>query len=369
MIRVLHSVSYMHRAGVETFLMNYYKNIDRSLVQFDFLCNKQMIGDYDEEIRHLGGRIFYRPNNGSMAEAEYASFWKKFIGEHPEIQILHAHNGAKQAFPLEGAQLAGLPIRIAHAHSTDFVHDEKYLRRLELIRKIPTVANYYFGCSKQAGEFFFGSKLWEENGVQVRNAIPCRLFEFNQIIRNEIRAKLDIEKKFVVGHVGRFMKQKNHVRLLEIFSDLCKIRTDARLLLIGAGELEEEIKSYAISLGINNRVIFCGEQEEMYKWYQAMDIYVMPSLFEGLTLSGIEAQASGLPCIFSDAVSKETKVTDHVRFVSLNSDNSIWCANILDFLHTNRVNNTPKICAAGYDIELEAVKLQNLYISLVEQLA
>lgn len=368
MIRVLHSVSYMHRAGVETVLMNYYRNIDRSLVQFDFLCNKQLTGDYDEEIRQLGGRIFYRPGNGSMSEAEYASFWKKFIDEHPEIQILHAHNGAKQAFPLEGAQLAGLPIRISHAHSTDFVHDEKYLQRLELIRRIPTVANYYFGCSRQAGEFFFGPKLWEANGVQVHNAIPCRLFEFNQNIRNDLRAKLEIENNFVVGHVGRFMKQKNHVRLLEIFSDLCEIRMDARLLLIGAGELEEEIKSYAISLGINNRVIFCGEQDEVFKWYQAMDIYVMPSLFEGLTLSGIEAQASGLPCIFSDAVSKETRIIDNVRFVSLNSDNSIWCNNILHFQFISRESNLQSIRTAGYDIELEAAKLQKIYISLVERL-
>lgn len=368
MIRVLHSVSYMHRAGVETFLMNYYRNIDRSLVQFDFLCNKQLTGDYDEEIRQLGGRIFYRPGNGSMSEAEYASFWKKFIDEHPEIQILHAHNGAKQVFPLEGAQLAGLPIRISHAHSTDFIHDEKYLQRLELIRRIPTVANYYFGCSQQAGEFFFGPKLWEANGVQVHNAIPCRLFEFNQNIRNNLRAKLEIENNFVVGHVGRFMKQKNHVRLLEIFSDLCEIRMDARLLLIGAGELEEEIKSYAISLGINNRVIFCGEQDEMFKWYQAMDIYVMPSLFEGLTLSGIEAQASGLPCIFSDAVSKETRIIDNVRFVSLNSDNSIWCNNILHFQFISRESNLQSIRTAGYDIELEAAKLQKIYISLVERL-
>lgn len=368
MIRVLHSVSYMHRAGVETFLMNYYRNIDRSLVQFDFLCNKQLIGDYDEEIRQLGGRIFYRQRNGAMSEAEYASFWKNFIDEHPEIQILHTHNGAKQAFPLEGAQLAGLPIRIAHAHSTDFVHDEKYLLRLELISRIPAAANHYFACSQQSGEFFFGPKLWKENGVQVHNAIPCRLFEYNQNARNEIRAKLEIENSFVVGHVGRFMKQKNHIRLLEIFSDLCKIRTDARLLLIGSGELEEEIKSYAISLGLNDRVVFCGEQDEMFKWYQAMDIYVMPSLFEGLTLSGIEAQVSGLPCIFSDAVSKETKVIENVRFVSLNSDNSVWCDNILHFQSTNRESNLQSIRAAGYDIELEAAKLQNIYISLVEQL-
>ena len=140
MIRVLHSVSYMHRAGVETFLMNYYRNIDRSRAQFDFMCNKKLAGDYDEEIRRLGGRIFYRPEHEKMGEPAYSAFWKTFLKEHPEIQILHAHNGAKQFFPIEGARLASLPVRIAHAHSTDFVHDEKYQHRLELIHKIPTAA-------------------------------------------------------------------------------------------------------------------------------------------------------------------------------------------------------------------------------------
>ena len=134
MIRVLHSVSYMHRAGVETFLMNYFRHIDRTKVQFDFLCNKELPGDYDEEIKQLGGRIFYRPGFDLLSENEYVSFWRMFLEEHPEIDIIHAHNGAKQYYPLQGAKEVGFPIRIAHAHSSDFIHDDKYMKRLNYFR-------------------------------------------------------------------------------------------------------------------------------------------------------------------------------------------------------------------------------------------
>lgn len=154
MVRVLHSVSYMHRAGVETFLMNYYRHIDRDVIQFDFLCNKELPGDYDDEIRALGGRIFYRPGFDLLREENYVEFWNNFLAEHPEIQIVHAHNGAKQYYPLQGAQKAGIPIRIAHAHSSDFVHDEKYQYRRSLINLLPHSASYYFGCSSVAGKFF-----------------------------------------------------------------------------------------------------------------------------------------------------------------------------------------------------------------------
>lgn len=367
MIRVLHSVSYMHRAGVETFLMNYYRNIDRSRAQFDFMCNKKLAGDYDEEIRRLGGRIFYRPEHEKMDEPAYAAFWKAFLKEHPEIQILHAHNGAKQFFPIEGARQASLPVRIAHAHSTDFVHDEKYQHRLELIHKIPTAANCFFGCSNKAGEFFYGSELWKKQGVIIHNAIPCHDFAYDVNQRNQLRSELGMEDAFVIGHVGRFMKQKNHIRLLEIFSKVYKSNPSSVLLLIGSGELENDIRERAHALGLSNRVLFAGEQAAMSRWYQAMDVFVMPSLFEGLTLSGIEAQAAGLPCIFSDLVSTETQVTDNVCFIPLDASDDVWCDRIVRFSDFPRIDTTQLICDAGYDISVEAKKLQEQYEKLLRQ--
>ena len=356
----------MHRAGVETFLMNYYRNIDRAVLQFDFLCGKQKAGDYDDEIRALGGRIFYRPGLGTLREEDYTAFWRTFVQEHPEIRIVHTHNGAKQWFPLEGAKQGGLPIRIAHAHSTDFVRDEKYLRRLELIRKIPSAANVFFGCSNQAGAFFFGEEQWRKKGILVRNAIPCQEFSFCPKTRSALRASLGIDHCFVIGHVGRFAEQKNHMRLLEIFRAVCQENPDSLLLLIGSGDLEEKIRKRAAELGISDRVQFCGEQADMPGWYQVMDVFVMPSLFEGLTLSGIEAQAAGLPCVFSDVVSPETKLTDDVSFLSLEAEDSLWRDEILRYRTHCRKDTSAMIRQAGYDICEEAGRLQSMYCKLVE---
>ena len=365
MIRVLHSVSYMHRAGVETFLMNYYRHIDRTLIQFDFLCNKQVKGDYDDEIRELGGRIFYRPGFDQLCEEKYVAFWKNFLSEHPEIQIIHAHNGAKQYYPLQGAKEAGFPIRIAHAHSTEFVHDEKYQRRLSLIKLLPHAASFFFGCSTKAGQFFFGDDCWKEKGILIKNAVPCEQFAWNPDVRRQIRSELGLSDCFVLGHVGRFMTQKNHNRLLEIFCKVHYKSPSSKLLLVGEGELMDTIREKARLLHLEDDAILVGNQAEMSKWYQAMDVFVMPSLFEGLPVAGIEAQAAGLPCIFSDVVSQEAALTDEVRYISLNSSDSEWADTILSFANFQRHNTQKEIKAAGYDIHIEAKRLKDIYTQIV----
>lgn len=366
MIRILHSVSYMHRAGVETFLMNYFRYIDRNLIQFDFLCNKHAMGEYDNEIRELGGRIFYRPNQDSLSEENYTSFWREFLGEHPEIGIIHSHNGAKQYFPLQGAKEAGFPIRIAHAHSSDFVHDEKYQYKRSLIELLPQAASHYFGCSNIAGRFFFGNNLWEEKGVLIRNAIPCEQFAWNPKLCQSVRDELGLSGCFVIGHVGRFMTQKNHSRLLDIFRVIYHKNPQARLLLVGEGELMEFVKQKAVNLNIEQAIVFTGIQPDVYRYYQAMDVYVMPSFFEGLPVSGIEAQAAGLPCVFSDVVSPEIVVTKPVKFLPLGYSDVQWADAILSCEGYIRHNTCAELTRAGYNIREAAVRLQNEYISVFE---
>lgn len=367
MVRVLHSVSYMHRAGVETFLMNYYRHIDRDVIQFDFLCNKELPGDYDDEIRALGGRIFYRPGFDLLREENYVEFWNNFLAEHPEIQIVHAHNGAKQYYPLQGAQKAGIPIRIAHAHSSDFVHDEKYQYRRSLINLLPHSASYYFGCSNAAGKFFFGDELWKKEGILIRNAVPCQKFTWDPMRRQNLRDQMNLAGCFVVGHVGRFMTQKNHSRLVDIFKTVYDINRNARLLLIGDGEQLDVIKSKVKKLSLENAVIFAGNQADMTQWYQIMDVFVMPSFFEGLPVSGVEAQAAGLPCIFSDVVSQEAAITKNVRYASLHLSNSEWADIILAYSNFKRVDTQKEIRSAGYDIVVEATRLKEIYLSFIKK--
>lgn len=367
MIRVLHSVSYMHRAGVETFLMNYYRHIDRTVVQFDFLCNKELPGDYDDEIRALGGRIFYRPSFDLLCEQDYVSFWESFLKIHPEISIIHTHNGAKQYYPLQGAMKAGFPVRIAHAHGTEFVHDEKYEHRMALIKLLPQTASHYFGCSDMAGRFFFGDRCWENHGTLIRNAIPSGAFAWNPSVRHAVRTELGIDGAFVIGHVGRFHEQKNHLRLLEIFREVYNRSNNAKLLLIGNGKLWRTVQTRAAEIGISDSVIMVGEQADMARWYQAMDVFVMPSLFEGLTLSGVEAQAAGLPCIFSDVVSQETQLTEPVQFLSLDDGNSHWAEVILGYSNFSRVDTSSLIEKTGYNICVEAKRLQSIYLNLLSK--
>lgn len=366
MIRVLHSVSYMHRAGVETFLMNYYRHIDRNVVQFDFLCNKQLAGEYDEEIRTLGGRIFYRPGFDLLQEENYVTFWRNFLEEHPEIQIIHAHNGAKQYYPLQGAKEAGYPIRISHAHSSDFVHDHKYQYRRSLIDLLPQTASHYFGCSDLAGQFFYGKELWSKKGILIRNAVPCDKFAWNQELRNSLRTQMGLTNCFVIGHVGRFMPQKNHSRLLDIFHVIFQKKPTARLLLIGEGQLMEAVREKAEKLNMEDAVILTGSQADMTQWYQVMDVFVMPSLFEGLPVSGIEAQAAGLPCIFSDVVSEEAVITKDVCYLSLNDSDSQWASRILSFEGHPRGDTQQLLREAGYDIRYEAKHLEQVYTWLLQ---
>ena len=367
MIRVLHSVSYMHRAGVETFLMNYYRQIDRDVIQFDFLCNKELPGEYDDEIRALGGRIFYRPGFDLMCEENYVEFWNDFLSEHPEIQIVHAHNGAKQYYPLQGAREAGVPIRIAHAHSSDFVHDEKYQYRRSLINRLPQAATYYFGCSNAAGNFFFGDELWAKEGILIRNAVPCQKFAWNLQIRQKLRNQMNLKDCFVVGHVGRFMTQKNHSRLLDIFKAVHDTNPKARLLLIGDGELFDSIKNKVKMLRLEDVVIFAGNQADMFNWYQIMDVFVMPSFFEGLPVSGVEAQAAGLPCVFSDVVSSEVEITRNVQYLSLKLPDSKWADTILAYNNQDRHDTQNEIQHAGYDINIEAARLKDIYLSIISK--
>lgn len=364
MLRVLHSVSYMHRAGVETLLMNYYRAIDRTRVQFDFLCHKHLPGDYDDEIRSLGGRILYAPQINLQRPEEYTEFMRRFVKQYPEYRILHAHNGAKQALVLCAAAKAGILERIAHAHSTDFMQDDRYAWKMDALSAIRACATRYFACGNDAGKFFFGHELWHERGVVMANAIDNQAFAFDKRRRNDMRSSLGLRDCLVVGHVGRFQPQKNQARLLEIFDSLMKRERSARLIMIGDGPQKESIANQMRNMGLSGYVLLPGTQSNMADWYCCMDVFVMPSLFEGLPVTGIEAQACGLPCVFSENVTRECRLTDGVAFISLESSNANWSEEILRLSRTfnNRERNH---ILARYDISCAAPQLTKYYLSMI----
>lgn len=369
MIRVLHSVSNMDRAGIETMLMNYYRHIDRSQIQFDFIVNKPKPGDYDDEIRRMGGHIYQSPGLNPLHYPQYLRFVQQVVAQDSNIRILHAHNEAMGLYALNGARKAGLKTRIAHAHNTRIIRDYKWPLKMFCKQFLASSATDLWSCGRDAGIYFFGKKNWEQRGMILHNAIEPSTFRFDPAVRARMRAQYGLGEQIVLGHVGRFNVQKNHTRLLDIFAQFLRLEPDAMLVLIGTGELEEPIRAKAQELGIAGHILFAGLQSNVAEWYQLMDLFVMPSLFEGLPVVGIEAQAAGLGCLFSDAVPDEVLLSEQSVCFPLRATDEAWAAEIRRLLqqHPDRSRGIETICRAGYDINAEAVRLQELYLRMSQR--
>ena len=367
MLRVLHSVSNMARAGIETMLMNYYREMDRNQIQFDFLANKPVPGEYDEEIRSMGGRVFVSPGLNPLHFPRYRRYVADLLRDNPDIRIVHAHNEAMGYYALKSAKDAGMRVRIAHAHNTQIIHDYKYPLKLVCKQLLPGAATDYWSCGRDAGIYYYGEKRWNASGFILRNAIDVTRFGFRQEARERKRQQHGLQDCFVIGHVGRFNVQKNHSRLLDIFAEIDQKVPEARLVLVGTGELEQAVKEKASAIGIQDKTLIPGQTADVSDWYQAMDCFVLPSLFEGLPVVGIEAQAAGLPCVFSDRVTDEILLSPEARRVSLQADNAEWAAEIMTAMRrpdADRTQGMDIVRRAGYDIHTEARKLQERYLEM-----
>lgn len=335
MIRVLHSVSNMDRGGIETMLMNYYRHIDREKVQFDFIVNKQKPGDYDDEIRRLGGHIYQSPGLNPLHYPAYLRFVQQTVAADPRIRILHAHNEAMGLYALKGAEKAGLQVRIAHAHNIWIVRDYKWPLKMFCKQLLPGAATHLWACGRDAGIYYFGKADWERRGQIIPNAIEPETFRFSPAVRAEMRARYVLEPR-------------------------------AMLVLIGTGRLEQAVRAQAQELGITDHILFAGLQNNVADWYQMMDLFVMPSRFEGLPVVGIEAQAAGLGCVFSDAVPAEVLLSSHAIQIPLSASNADWAAGLQRMLHQpcDRSAGAELIRQAGYDINIAAARLQQQYLQL-----
>lgn len=353
MIRVLQCVNNMHRAGLETMLMNYYRNIDRTQIQFDFLTHRPDRSDYDDEIESMGGRVFYAPRLYPQNYPAYFSYMRSFFYEHPEYRIVHSHIDAMSYLPLLAAKKAGVPIRIAHSHNTSINKDFKYPLKQYFRFCIPSVASHCFSCGDAAGKFLFGNR----NFKIIPNAVDADKFVFDPYLRSIKRKELGLENKFVIGNVGRFEKEKNHKFLISLLPGLLKKENNAVLLLVGEGSRFNEIKRLADQCGLKEKVCFLGNRSDVNELYQVMDVFVLPSLFEGIPLVGIEAQFSGLPCIFSDKVPKDVGIARDSAFIPLSED--IWIDEMLRAKEKNR--EISKIDNAMYDIKHAYPVLEDEY--------
>lgn len=361
MIRILHVVTHMNRGGLETMIMNYYRNIDRSKVQFDFLTHRAYDGDYGEEIKKLGGIIYHLPRLNPFSY-KYKIILGRFFRDHPEYIIIHVHLDCLSSVILKIAKQHGVKVRIAHSHSSSQDKGVKYLIKLFYKHFIPKYATDLYACGKDAGDWMF-------NGAEysvLNNAIDTRRYLFNNNMRISMRSSLYVNPdELLVGHVGRFCYPKNHTFLIDIFNEIQKI-LPAKLILIGIGELQDQIKEKVELLGLRDKVIFTGLRSDVSNLLQAMDVFVFPSNYEGLPVALVEAQASGLPCLISDKVPIECKKTDLVQQISLSAGAEIWAKTAIEAAATERKNTYGEIKAAGFDIEENAHWLQNKYEEMIK---
>lgn len=369
MIRILHSVSNLDRGGIETMLMNYYRHIDRTKIQFDFICNKQKPGAYDDEVQSMGARIFHSPGLHPLHYCQYIAFFRKLVNTHPEYKIIEVHNGALGLYALNSAKRAGIPVRIYHAHGQGLNMDYKIVLKWFCKKLLRFNMTHHFTCGLKAGEYYFGKRIMNKgNYVFIHNAIDVDKFIFNINNRKRIRSEYNLCGKHVIGHVGRFMHQKNHIFLINVFAEIAKHDDKAILVLLGDGELQDKVRKHVTNLGIANKVKMLGNVPNVNEWYQAFDLFILPSHWEGLPVVGVEAQTSGLPCIFSSTITTEIKLTDNVQFLSLSESTKLWAEKAVNILNENikRCNMRDVIIKKGYDITSEAKKLENLYLKIYQ---
>ena len=349
MIRVLHVVTYMGRGGLETMLMNYYRHIDRSKVQFDFLVHREFEADYDEEIKSLGGRIYHVSRLVPWSR-RYKAELRRFFRTHPEYKIVHVHQDCLSSVALQCAKECGIPVRIAHSHNSNQDKNIKYLFKRYYMRKIPETATELFACGKAAGD--------------------CRgLQSLNKFVKKakKIKKELDLEKNLVIGHIGRFNPQKNHKFLIDIFEKCFEKNQKVRLMLIGDGEGRKEIENKVKERGLQDNVIFMGVRRDVPELLQAMDVFVFPSLYEGLPVTMIEEQAAGVPAVISDRVSEECIITkDLVKVEGLEETPEQWAGEILKQVKISKRDRSEEIKKAKYDVETNAKWLEEYYLRKAE---
>lgn len=369
-IRILHMIGSLEVGGSQAMVINLYKAIDREKIQFDFIVDHPDLMELAETVKALGARIYTMPTFVGSNLVSVRRAWHRFFREHPEYKVLHSHVRSYASVYLPIAKKHGLKT-IIHSHNTSNGTGMTALVKKALQFPLRYQADYLFSCSEIAGKWLFGEKAVHGSKYRmIPNSINCGRFYYQAENRRRIRDSLGIrEDESLIGHVGRFQEAKNHKFLIEIFAQACQINNKLKLLLVGDGPLRPDIEALCAQLGVADRVIFAGIQVDTPSYYHAMDLFLFPSLWEGLPVSVVEAQAAGLNCLLSDAVTKDVQLTDLAQYIPLESGAKHWAEQVLAALPERRAGLSPQQQAqlAGFDSTAVAADLQAFYLSLQER--
>lgn len=346
--------------GLESVVSNIHENINHTRFKIDFVLFNGLDHSRKSDLEKYDSKIYYINRSGEGVIKNINEI--KSILEKGKYEIVHAHTNETSLLTALAGKLAKTPVVICHSHNTVFDRNNKLLPFIRL--GLNTLPDRLFACSNDAGKKLFGEN---SDFLIIKNAIDSEKYLYNRSIRDKVRKDLGVENSFVIGNVGRLNYQKNHKFLLLVFKEILKKRNDAVLVLVGEGELEVEIKQQIKELNIQNNVLLLGSRNDVANILQAMDIFLFPSLFEGLGVSLIEAQCSGLPCIVSEQVPKEVAITNLVKYISLNETAVIWAETVLShFEGSNRGDTKNYVIEAGYDIKNSTLKLEKVYLELLK---
>lgn len=366
-MRVLHIVDNLAiRSGVSSVLMNLYRNIDTTKIQFDFLVMNLGTQTYDSEIKSMGGNIYYVSSPLSFKTLIRSIIeTKQFFKTNSErYNIVHLHSPTTINFNLRFAKKYKIKNRIIHSHSTMYSNNKiKSFINSILCANIKKYANIYWACSEKAGEFLYGKDYMKSNRVEVIvNAVDCEKYAFDERIRNLYREELRIVDKYVVGHVATFNSIKNHSFLINVFADICKCRDDIRLVLVGNGVTYNDTVNLIKSRGIEDKVLLLGFRSDISNLMQCFDVFVLPSIKEGLPVVAVEAQASGLPCYLSNSITREVNL-GNVEYLDLKNDD--WSKAIQrKIINNNRKLTYSIISSSIFNIKTEAKRVQDIYLNM-----
>jgi len=362
MIRVLHVLGGLNLAGAETMVMNLYRAVDRAKIQFDFIIHTSEKQVYEDEISVLGGKIYRFPQFEGKNLIQVVKNWNHFFLEHPEYRILHSHVRSYASIYIPIAQKHGVKT-IIHSHSTSNGSGIVSVVKGLLQYPLRYQADYLMACSNEAGKWLYGQKACKKsNYVFMPNAIDTEKYRFSETVAAAYRRELGLEDKFVLGHVGRFHEAKNHMFLLDVFAGVCARCSDAMLLLVGDGELREKILAKIKALELEERVVLTGSRNDVPKLMQAMDVFVFPSVWEGLPVTVVEAQATGLPCFISEKITTDVDVSELIKRLPI-GDPDLWVQALMG-IDTTKKDVTESIKAAGFDIEDTADVMMSFYHTL-----
>lgn len=358
-IRVAVVVAQFVTGGTKSYIMNYCRNIDKKKVVFDFIVNNTSDGNY-QEIFDLGGKVYEITPAIKNPIKNICETYK--ILKNNDYKIVHCFMNALNVFPLCAAWLARVSVRVSENLSTSHPSEKKNTVVKKMLRPFSTLfPTKLVANSELAAKWLFGNK----ECFILRNGIDLDKYAFDEELRLATRKQLGLTDEFVIGHIGRFNYQKNHNFLIDVFDEVHKVEPNSKLLLVGYGELKDAIDEKIDQLGLRDAVIDCGATEDIAKLYNAMDCFVLPSFYEGLPVVGVEAQACGLPCVFSSEITKEVKVTKNISFMNLSDDVSAWANQIVDYRGV-RSNDKHSLRRAGYDIKEESKTLVEFYERLLE---